>query len=101
MTGIIASVVAAVPVKDREGVKWQAMLQAAAVRAQYRLGQARLGHHTGVSRQTIASLESGQFRPGLPLAFRLARLFHVKVEDLFSPDTPCHGPGVSVKGAGG
>ena len=31
VTGIIASVVASVPVKDREGVQWQAMLQAAAV----------------------------------------------------------------------
>ena len=56
------------------------------MRAQYRLSQDQLGQHVGVSRQTIASLESGKFRPGLPLAFRLAHLFQVTVEDLFSPD---------------
>ncbi|WP_104110681.1 helix-turn-helix transcriptional regulator [Arthrobacter sp. N199823] len=56
------------------------------MRSRYHLSQDQLGRRVGVSRQTIASLESGQFRPGLPLAFRLAHLFKVKIEDLFTPD---------------
>ncbi len=36
-----------------------------------------------VSRQTIISLERGRYNPSILLAFRLARLFDVKIEDLF------------------
>jgi putative transcriptional regulator len=36
-----------------------------------------------VSRQTIISLEGGRYNPSIMLAFRLARLFAVKIEDLF------------------
>jgi putative transcriptional regulator len=36
-----------------------------------------------VSRQTIISLEGGRYNPSILLAFRLANLFAVKIEDLF------------------
>jgi len=36
-----------------------------------------------VSRQTINAIETGKFDPSLPVAFRLARLFDLKIEELF------------------
>ncbi len=36
-----------------------------------------------VSRQTIISIENGKYDPSLPLAFRLARLFKTRIEDVF------------------
>ena len=37
-----------------------------------------------VTRQTIISIEKGKYTPSLPLALTLARIFKVKVEDMFS-----------------
>ncbi|MFX1483152.1 MAG: helix-turn-helix transcriptional regulator [Promethearchaeota archaeon] len=37
----------------------------------------------GVTRQTIISMEKGSYNPSLALAFRLANLFDVKIEDIF------------------
>lgn len=53
-----------------------------------RLGwsQQRLADELGVSRQTIISIERGRFDPSLPLAFRLAAVFHSTIEELFFPD---------------
>ncbi|MDA1010086.1 MAG: helix-turn-helix transcriptional regulator [Chloroflexi bacterium] len=45
--------------------------------------QADLAEHAGVSRQTINAIEKGKFDPSLPLAFRLASLFNLKIEELF------------------
>lgn len=45
--------------------------------------QADLAHHVSVSRQTINALEKGKFDPSLPLAFRLAKLFNLKIEEIF------------------
>ena len=36
-----------------------------------------------VSRQTVNALETGKYDPSLPLAFRLARLFGMSIEDIF------------------
>jgi len=47
--------------------------------------QARLAELVGVTRLTVISIEKGRFDPSLPLAFRLAALFGVRIEDLFSP----------------
>ncbi len=52
-------------------------------RAQKGLTQQELADLAGVSRQTIISLERGRYNPSITLAFRLARLFGVTVEDLF------------------
>lgn len=46
--------------------------------------QQELGDKAGVSRQTIISLEGGRYNPSILLAFRLARLFEVSIEEIFS-----------------
>lgn len=58
----------------------------AARRAERGWSQARLAELVGVSRQTVISIERGRFDPSLPLAFRLAAVFDVRIEDLFTPD---------------
>ena len=45
--------------------------------------QADLAHHVSVSRQTINAIEKGKFDPSLPLAFRIARLFDLRIEEVF------------------
>ena len=45
--------------------------------------QADLAQHVSVSRQTINAIEKGKFDPSLPLAFRLAKLFDLKIEEIF------------------
>jgi len=39
-----------------------------------------------VSRQTVNSLERGKYDPSLPLAFKIAGLFALKIEEIFSPE---------------
>jgi len=48
-----------------------------------RLTQQDLADLVNVSRQTIISLEHGRYNPSIILAFRLARVFGVAVEELF------------------
>ena len=48
--------------------------------------QAELGIRVGVSRQAIIAIETGKFDPSLPLAFKLARLFKLTIEDIFDAD---------------
>jgi len=50
------------------------------------LTQEELAEAVGVSRQTIIAIESDKYLPSLGLAFKLARLFRVKVEDIFSDE---------------
>ena len=45
--------------------------------------QQQLADRVGVTRQTIIALEAGAYAPSLHLAFRLARVFGVGVEDVF------------------
>jgi putative transcriptional regulator len=49
--------------------------------------QADLARHVGVSRQTINAIETGKFDPSLPLAFRVARLFNLTIEEIFTDDS--------------
>ncbi len=53
------------------------------LRAQKGWTQQELSERVGVSRQTIISLERGRYNPSIILAFRLARQFGVRVEELF------------------
>ncbi|GAP16951.1 helix-turn-helix transcriptional regulator [Levilinea saccharolytica] len=54
--------------------------------------QQELADQVEVSRQTIISLENGRYNPSILLAFRLARLFQMPIEDLFlySPEEENH-----------
>ena len=45
--------------------------------------QGDLADQLGVSRQSINALETERFDPSLPLAFKIARLFGKKIEDVF------------------
>jgi putative transcriptional regulator len=45
--------------------------------------QADLAVHLEVSRQTVNALEAGRYDPSLPLAFKIARLFGRRIEDIF------------------
>ncbi len=48
--------------------------------------QGELAERLEVSRQTVNALETGKYDPSLPLAFRIARLFGRRIEDVFLPD---------------
>ena len=50
------------------------------------LSQAELAEELGVSRQTVNAIETGRYDPGLPLAFKIARLFERRIEDIFDPE---------------
>lgn len=55
------------------------------LRAERKMSQASLAELTGVSRQTINTIENGKYDPSLPLAFSLAALFDKKIEEIFFP----------------
>jgi putative transcriptional regulator len=56
------------------------------LRAERNWSQAELGARVGVSRQAIIAIETGKFDPSLPLAFKLARLFKLRIEDIFDSE---------------
>ena len=56
------------------------------LREQRGWSQAALAERLDVSRQTVNALETGKYDPSLPLAFRIARLFGRRIEDVFLPD---------------
>lgn len=53
------------------------------IRKKNKLNQDQLASEMEVSRQTISSLENGRYNPSILLAMKLARFFHVTVEDIF------------------
>lgn len=55
-------------------------------RARYGMTQEDLARRVGVTRQTIIAIENGKYLPSLRLAFKLAKVFEVKIEDLFEYD---------------
>ena len=55
-------------------------------RAMHDLTQGVLAVQLSVTRQTVVSIENGKYDPSLPLAFRIANLFNVKIEDVFLCD---------------
>lgn len=48
--------------------------------------QQELADKTGVTRQTIIAIENAKYSPSLELAFRIARVFHVPLEEVFTYD---------------
>jgi len=56
------------------------------LRARRGWSQAELGARVGVSRQAIIAVETGRFDPSLPLAFKLARVFELTIEDIFEDE---------------
>lgn len=74
------------------------------LRAERHWSQADLASLLKVSRQSINAIETGKYDPSLPLAFKLARLFELPVERIFSDSQPGtaavghQGANASVKG---
>lgn len=56
------------------------------LRAEHDWTQEDLADRVGVSRQAINALETEKYEPSLTLAFKLARLFGVRIEELFFPE---------------
>ena len=48
--------------------------------------QGELAERLEVSRQTVNAIETGKYDPSLPLAFRIARLFGKRIEQVFIDD---------------
>ncbi|MGG0669686.1 helix-turn-helix transcriptional regulator [Sporosarcina koreensis] len=56
------------------------------MRTEMGLTQDDLAEKLEVSRQTIISLEKGRYNPSLILAFKIAKLFNCRIEDIFQPE---------------
>ena len=66
--------VAGCPVKNRLKV----------LRAERDWSQADMAQRLDVSRQAVNAIETGKHDPSLPLAFRIARLFELSIEEIFN-----------------
>ena len=53
------------------------------LRAKRGWSQAELADRLEVSRQSVNAIETGKYDPSLPLAFRIARLFGQRIEEIF------------------
>ena len=56
------------------------------LRAAKNWSQSDLADKLDVSRQTINAIETEKYDPSLPLAFKVARLFKMKIEEIFAVD---------------
>ena len=56
------------------------------LRAEREWSQADLAQRLEVSRQSVNAVETGKFDPSLPLAFKLARLFGMTIEEIFTDE---------------
>ena len=56
------------------------------LRAERDWSQGELAIRLGVSRQSVNALETGKYDPSLPLAFRIARLFGMPIEQIFQDE---------------
>lgn len=54
------------------------------LRAERDWSQQDLADQIGVSRQSVNAIEKGRYDPSLPLAFTIAEIFGLKIEDIFS-----------------
>ena len=56
------------------------------LRAERDWSQGDLAERLGVSRQSVNALETGKYDPSLPLAFKIARLFALPIEQIFDDE---------------
>lgn len=63
------------------------------LRAERDWTQEALADRVGVSRQAINAIETEKYEPSLSLAFRLAQLFGMRIEEVFFPEPPGGTPG--------
>ncbi len=56
------------------------------LRAERNWSQGRLAEELNVSRQTMNAIENRKYDPSLPLAFKMAHLFKMHIEEIFEPE---------------
>ena len=56
------------------------------LRAERNWSQQELAERLEVSRQSVNAIETGRYDPSLPLAFRIAQVFAMQIEDIFAPE---------------
>jgi len=56
------------------------------LRAEHNWSQADLADRLEVSRQSVNAIETGKYDPSLPLAFKIAKIFALPIEQIFSED---------------
>lgn len=56
------------------------------LRAERGWSQAELAEKLNVSRQTVNAIETEKYDPSLPLAFKIAELFGLRIEEIFTPN---------------
>ena len=56
------------------------------LRAERDWTQEDLATRLGVSRQTVNAIETGRYDPSLPLAFKIADVFALRIEEIFTPN---------------
>ena len=56
------------------------------LRERFGWSQGELAERLDVSRQTVNAIETGKYDPSLPLAFRIADLFGLAIEEIFLRD---------------
>lgn len=54
------------------------------LRKENKITQEELANEVGVTRQTITSIENGKYIASLPLAFKIAKFFGMKIEEIFT-----------------
>ena len=54
------------------------------LRAKFNYTQEQLAEKLNVSRQTIIAIENGKYDPSLPLAFKISKVFKVRIEEIFN-----------------
>jgi putative transcriptional regulator len=54
------------------------------LRAELGWSQQQLAERLDVSRQSVIAIETGRYDPSLPLAFKIAEVFDLKIEDVFT-----------------
>jgi putative transcriptional regulator len=64
-------------------MSWDVKNRLKVLRAERDWSQAELGGRLGVSRQAVNAIETGKYDPSLPLAFKIARLFDTRIEEIF------------------
>ncbi len=61
------------------------------LRAERDWSQAELAAQLSVSRQTVNAVENGKYDPSLPLAFKIAKLFALSLDEILHPGSPKEG----------
>lgn len=56
------------------------------LRAERNWSQSELAQRLAISRQSVNAIETGRYDPSLPLAFRIAALFAMRIDEIFSSD---------------